>query len=110
MKRYSVETAPTKILKKFYDKSIKSNSFAKILSIPIKKELEKRQNIKPQTVKPQTVKPQNVNVTVPKSKPIKYASIGRKQMKIGRSGTVITSGGLLANNKTTIKKKTLLGA
>ena len=104
MKRYSVETAPTKILKKFYDKSIKSNSFAKILSIPIKKELEKRQ-----TVKPQTVKPQTVNVTVPKSKPIKYASIGRKQMKIGRSGTVITSGGLLANNKTTIKKKKLLG-
>ena len=51
----------------------------------------------------------NVNVTVPKSKPVKYASIGKSQMRMGRSGTVVTSGGLLANQKTTIKKKTLLG-
>ena len=51
----------------------------------------------------------NVNVTVLKSKPVKYASIGKSQMRMGRSGTVVTSGGLLANQKTTIKKKTLLG-
>ena len=51
-----------------------------------------------------------VNVTVPKSKPVKYASIGKSQMSMGRSGTVITSGGLLTNNKTTIKKKKLLGS
>jgi hypothetical protein len=51
-----------------------------------------------------------VNVTAPKSKPVKYASIGKTQMAMGRSGTVVTSGGLLTNNKTTIKKKKLLGA
>tara|TARA_X000001382_G_scaffold11139_2_gene7594 strand:- start:1044 stop:1346 length:303 start_codon:yes stop_codon:yes gene_type:complete len=54
--------------------------------------------------------PKTVNTITPKSKPIKYASIGKKQMRIGRSGTVVTSGGLLTNNKTTIKKKKLLGA
>ena len=54
-------------------------------------------------------KPKIVNTIAPKSKPVKYASIGRSQMRMGRSGTVVTSGGLLTNNKTTIKKKTLLG-
>ena len=63
--------------------------------------------IKPVTPKS---KPQTVNTIVPKTKPVKYASIGRKQMAMGRSGTVVTSGGLLTNNKTTIKKKKLLGA
>jgi hypothetical protein len=53
--------------------------------------------------------PQTVNVTVPKSKPVKYASIGRKQMRMGRSGTVVTSGGLLVNKNMKIKKKKLLG-
>jgi len=62
--------------------------------------------IKPVTPKS---KPQTVNTIVPKSKPVKYASIGKSQMRMGRSGTVVTSGGLLTNNKTTIKKKTLLG-
>ena len=52
----------------------------------------------------------NVNTIVPKSKPVKYASIGKSQMRMGRSGTVVTSGGLLTNNNTTIKKKKLLGA
>ena len=51
-----------------------------------------------------------VNTIVPKSKPVKYASIGKSQMRMGRSGTVVTSGGLLTNNKTTIKKKKLLGS
>ena len=55
-------------------------------------------------------KPQTVNTIASKFKPIKYASIGKSQMSMGRSGTVITSGGLLTNNKTTIKKKKLLGA
>ena len=55
-------------------------------------------------------KPQTVNTIVPKTKPVKYDSIGRKQMAMGRSGTVVTSGGLLTNNKTTIKKKKLLGS
>ena len=63
--------------------------------------------IKPVTPKS---KPQTVNTIAPKSKPAKYASIGRKQMAMGRSGTVVTSGGLLTNNKTTIKKKKLLGS
>jgi hypothetical protein len=63
--------------------------------------------IKPVTPKS---KPQTVNVTASKSKPVKYASIGKSQMSMGRSGTVITSGGLLANNKTTIRKKKLLGS
>tara|TARA_Y100000385_G_scaffold55578_1_gene53123 strand:- start:652 stop:954 length:303 start_codon:yes stop_codon:yes gene_type:complete len=54
--------------------------------------------------------PKIVNTIAPKSKPVKYASIGRKQMRMGRSGTVVTSGGLLTNNKTTIKNKKLLGA
>ena len=99
MKTYNIKTAPTEILKKFYDKTIKSNSFARFFSIPIKKELNKRKNIKPQTV----------NTIVPKSKPIKYASIGRKQMRMGRSGTVVTSSGLLVNKNMKIKKKKLLG-
>ena len=50
-----------------------------------------------------------VNVTVPKNKPVKYASIGKSQMRIGRSGTVVTSGGLLVNKNMKIKKKKLLG-
>jgi hypothetical protein len=53
--------------------------------------------------------PQTVNKIVPKSKPVKYASIGRKQMRMGRSGTVVTSGGLLVNKNMKIKKKKLLG-
>ena len=63
--------------------------------------------IKPVTPKS---KPQTVNTIVPKSKPVKYASIGKSQMRMGNTGTVVTSGGLLTNQKTTIKKKTLLGA
>jgi hypothetical protein len=55
-------------------------------------------------------KPKTVNTIAPKSKPAKYASIGKSQMRTGRSGTVVTSGGLLINNKTTIKKKKLLGS
>jgi len=51
----------------------------------------------------------NVNVKVPKSKPVKYASIGKSQMAMGRSGTVVTSGGLLVNKNMKIKKKKLLG-
>ena len=52
----------------------------------------------------------NVNTIVPKSKPVKYASIGKSQMRMGRSGTVVTSGGLLVNKNMKIKKKKLLGA
>jgi len=51
-----------------------------------------------------------VNTIATKSKPVKYASIGKSQIRMGRSGTVVTSGGLLANNKTIIKKKKLLGS
>jgi len=63
--------------------------------------------IKPVTPKS---KPKTVNTLVPKSKPVKYASIGRKQMAMGRSGTVVTSGGLLVSKNIKIKKKKLLGA
>ena len=63
--------------------------------------------IKPVTPKS---KPQTVNTIIPKSKPVKYASIGKSQTRMGRSGTVVTSGGLLTNNNTTIKKKKLLGS
>jgi len=98
MKTYNIKTAPTEILKKFYDKTIKSNSFARIISIPIKKELNKRKNIKPQTV----------NTIASKFKPIKYASIGKSQMTSGRKSTVLTSDGLLTN-KINIRKKKLLG-
>jgi hypothetical protein len=62
--------------------------------------------IKPVTPKS---KPKTVNTLVPKSKPVKYASIGRKQMAMGRSGTVVTSGGLLTNKNMKIKEKKLLG-
>jgi hypothetical protein len=55
-------------------------------------------------------KPQTANTIAPKFKPVKYASIGRKQMAMGRSGTVVTSGGLLVNKNMKIKKKKLLGA
>ena len=65
--------------------------------------------IKPVTPKPVTPKPKTETSTVKKNNTKKFASIGIKQMRMGRSGTVVTSGGLLANNKTTIKKKTLLG-
>ena len=60
-------------------------------------------------VKDKNITVKNSNVTTTKSKPVKYAAIGKKQMRIGNTGTVVTSGGLLANQKTTIKKKTLLG-
>ena len=50
-----------------------------------------------------------VNTITTKSKPIKYASIGKSQMRMGRSGTVVTSGGLLVNKNMKIKKKKLLG-
>jgi len=68
--------------------------------------------VKQGLIKPVTPisRPKTVNVTLPKNKPVKYASIGKSQMRMGRSGTVVTSGGLLTNNKTTIKKKKLLGA
>ena len=64
--------------------------------------------IKPVTPKLNS-KPKTETSTVKKNNTKKFASIGIKQMRMGRSGTVVTSGGLLANNKTTIKKKTLLG-
>ena len=64
--------------------------------------------IKPVTPKSNS-KPKTETSTVKKNNTKKFASIGIKQMRMGRSGTVVTSGGLLANNKTTIKKKTLLG-
>jgi len=76
--------------------------FSKIINMAVKEGI-----LKPVTP---ISKPKTVNVTVPKNKPVKYASIGKSQMRMGRSGTVVTSGGLLTNNKTTIKKKKLLGA
>ena len=51
-----------------------------------------------------------VNTIATKSKPVKYASIGKSQMAMGRSGTVVTSGGLLAKKNIKIKKKKLLGS
>ena len=64
--------------------------------------------LKPVTPKSNS-KPKTETTTVKKNNTKKFASIGIKQMRMGRSGTVVTSGGLLSNNKTTIKKKTLLG-
>ena len=47
--------------------------------------------------------------TVSKPKPVKYASIGKSQMRSGRSSTIKTSSyGVL--NKLKTKKKTLLGS
>jgi hypothetical protein len=54
-------------------------------------------------------KPQTVNTIASKFKPIKYASIGKSQMRSGRKSTVLTSDGLLTN-KINIRKKKLLGA
>ena len=51
----------------------------------------------------------NINTIVPKSKPVKYASIGKSQIRMGRSGTIVTSNGLLKNKNTKIKKNKLLG-
>ena len=59
---------------------------------------------------PVDVSKQNTTTETKKNKTKKFASIGIKQMRIGRSGTILTSSGLLANQKTTIKKKTLLGS
>lgn len=75
--------------------------FSKIINMAVKEGI-----LKPVTP---ISKPKTVNVTVPKNKPVKYASIGKSQMRMDNTGTVVTSGGLLANQKTTIKKKTLLG-
>ena len=75
----------------------------KFINSPEGKKIFKKVKNKNTTVK-------NSNVTTTKSKPVKYATIGIKQMRMGRSGTILTSGGLLSNNKTTIKKKTLLGS
>ena len=54
-------------------------------------------------------KPKTVNTIASKYKPIKYASIGKSQMRSGRKSTVLTSDGLLTN-KINIRKKKLLGA
>lgn len=43
-----------------------------------------------------------------KSKPFKFASKSKSYVSIGRSGRVVTSGGLLSQKKT-IKDKKLLG-
>jgi len=59
---------------------------------------------------PVDVSKQNTTTKTTKNNNKKFASIGIKQMRSGRSAGIITSGGLLANNKTTIKKKTLLGS
>ena len=75
----------------------------KFINSPEGKKIFKKVKDKNTTVK-------TSNVTTTKSKPVKYAAIGIKQMRIGRSGTILTSSGLLTNNKTTIKKKTLLGS
>ena len=64
--------------------------------------------IKPVTPK-SNLKTKTKTTTVKKNNNKKFASIGIKQMRIGNTGTVVTSGGLLANQKTTIKNKTLLG-
>ena len=64
--------------------------------------------LKPVTPKSNS-KPKTETTTVKKNNNKKFASIGIKQMRAGRSAGIITSGGLLTNNKTTIKKKTLLG-
>jgi len=64
--------------------------------------------IKPVTPK-SNLKTKTETTTVKKNNNKKFASIGIKQMRMGNTGTVVTSGGLLANQKTTIKKKTLLG-
>jgi hypothetical protein len=77
-----------KMLKKLMQRSDVKKAF---------KELKQKNNTK------------NVNVTVPKSKPVKYASIGKSKMAMGRSGIVVTSGGLLVNKNIKIKKKKLLG-
>ena len=58
---------------------------------------------------PVDVSKQNTTTKTTKNNNKKFASIGIKQMRAGRSAGIITSGGLLTNNKTTIKKKTLLG-
>jgi hypothetical protein len=75
------------------------------------KKLMQKENVKKafkELKKKNTTK--NSNVTASKSKPTKYASIGKKQMTMGRSGTVVTSGGLLVSKNIKIKKKKLLGA
>tara|TARA_R110000803_G_scaffold202084_1_gene267067 strand:- start:92 stop:334 length:243 start_codon:yes stop_codon:yes gene_type:complete len=68
--------------------------------------------VKQGLIKPVTTnsKPKTETTTVKKNNNKKFASIGIKQMRMGNTGTVVTSGGLLTNQKTTIKKKTLLGA
>ena len=98
-KTYNLKTAP----KKFIDKVVnvtEGKPGGALLNALLKIEQKKRESY---------IKQNTPTETKTKSKPVKYASIGIKQMRMGRSGTILTSGGLLSNNKTTIKKKSLLG-
>ena len=81
----------------------------KFLNSPEGKKLTKKVRDKNIAAKTSNVTTKTSNVTTTKFKPVKYAAIGIKQMRMGNTGTVLTSSGLLANQKITIKKKTLLG-
>jgi len=62
--------------------------------------LMQRQDIKKML---KEIKKKNIN------KPAKYTSTNKSKMTMIRSGTVVTSNGLLKNKNTKIKKNKLLG-
>jgi len=99
-KTYNLKTAPKKFIDKVVNVTEGKQGGAVLLNAFFKIEQKKRESY---------IKQNTPTETKTKSKPVKYASIGIKQMRMGRSGTILTSGGLLSNNKTTIKKKSLLG-
>ena len=72
------------------------------INMAISKGIIKRVNTKPKLKS-------KSKITKPKTKSVKYSSIGKKQMRSGRYSTIKTSGGLLSKNLK-ISKKKLLGS
>ena len=72
------------------------------INMAISKGIIKRVNTKPKLKS-------KSKTTTPKTKSVKYSSIGKKQMRSGRYSTIKTFGSLLSKNLK-ISKKKLLGS
>ena len=99
-KTYTLKTAPKEFIDKVVNATEGKPGGGVLLNAFFKIEQKKRESSTKQ----------NTSTKTKKNNTKKFASIGIKQMRAGRSAGIITSGGLLTNNKTTIKKKTLLGS
>jgi len=72
------------------------------INMAISKGIIKRVN-----TKPKLKSKSKINKFKPKTKSVKFSSIGKKQMRSGRYSTIKTSGGLLSKNLKISKKKLL---